>query len=538
MITMSNKRQATGNLNQDNWDDDEPEEEVGVFKQADENTLKSRVFKKAKRRGVVTSSDQPAQPSLFTGFKGFGKPSVSKSSFTFNEKTTTASTVSQPITFPSFSFTTSNASKSSSPTKVDNSGEPAAVSHDVKESGDSTKFLSSLKWLQSHLEKNPFCYFTPVFKDYETHLAGLKLKHNYVDVVNGEGTNKTVESAGNTEKPESSKNTEVSAAAFSTASKDTSKDTSVFGSAAPSVTANSTLPTMSFTVTSSVTAITTSQPLTTDVNKPAIFGTPATKSFLSTTVTSPIPTFSFGSTQKVSSSFAATENKSSETPSFGLKSFSFGAKPATSSGSTGSSTGGLGAVFGVKPAADSSSDKPAPSLGFSFKTSQPATSSTASTSGLGFSFKSAIAQASTNGGAASGSTEEEEYVPPKPEVENKITEEDSVYTKRVKLFYEKEGKYVDKGVGNLFIKPIDGGKYSVLIRADTNLGNILLNIALAPSIPVKRMGKNNVSLLCIANPPMDIKAKDSTAPTMLLVRVKTEADADELCAKIDEYKKS
>lgn len=52
------------------------------------------------------------------------------------------------------------------------------------------------------------------------------------------------------------------------------------------------------------------------------------------------------------------------------------------------------------------------------------------------------------------------------------------------------------------------------------------------------MGKNNVSLLCIANPPMDIKAKDSTAPTMLLVRVKTEADADELCAKIDEYKKS
>jgi len=28
---------------------------------------------------------------------------------------------------------------------VDNSGEPAAVSDDVKESGDSTKFLSSLK---------------------------------------------------------------------------------------------------------------------------------------------------------------------------------------------------------------------------------------------------------------------------------------------------------------------------------------------------------------------------------------------------------
>jgi len=34
----------------------------------------------------------------------------------------------------------------------------------------------------------------------------------------------------------------------------------------------------------------------------------------------------------------------------------------------------------------------------------------------------------------------------------------------------KEEKYVDKGVGNLFIKPLDGGKNSLVIRADTNLG--------------------------------------------------------------------
>ena len=40
----------------------------------------------------------------------------------------------------------------------------------------------------------------------------------------------------------------------------------------------------------------------------------------------------------------------------------------------------------------------------------------------------------------------------------------------MKLFYEKEGKYIDKGIGNLFIKPLDSGKHSLLIRADTNLG--------------------------------------------------------------------
>lgn len=51
------------------------------------------------------------------------------------------------------------------------------------------------------------------------------------------------------------------------------------------------------------------------------------------------------------------------------------------------------------------------------------------------------------------------------------------------------------------------------------------------------MGKNNVTLVCVANPPMEAKATDSASPSMLLVRVKTEEDADELCAKLTEYKK-
>ena len=68
------------------------------------------------------------------------------------------------------------------------------------------------------------------------------------------------------------------------------------------------------------------------------------------------------------------------------------------------------------------------------------------------------------------------------------------------------------------------------------VGNILLNIQLTESIPIKRMGKNNVSLVCIPNPPMEAKSKDSTTPTMLLIRLKTGEEADEICDKLNEFK--
>ena len=48
----SAKRSATSELNHDNWDDEVEAEDAGKFAQADENTLKGRVIKKAKRRGI------------------------------------------------------------------------------------------------------------------------------------------------------------------------------------------------------------------------------------------------------------------------------------------------------------------------------------------------------------------------------------------------------------------------------------------------------------------------------------------------------
>ena len=49
----SGKRSATSELNHDNWDDEVESEEAGTFAQADQSTLKERVIKKAKRRGLT-----------------------------------------------------------------------------------------------------------------------------------------------------------------------------------------------------------------------------------------------------------------------------------------------------------------------------------------------------------------------------------------------------------------------------------------------------------------------------------------------------
>lgn len=120
---------------------------------------------------------------------------------------------------------------------------------------------------------------------------------------------------------------------------------------------------------------------------------------------------------------------------------------------------------------------------------------------------------------------------------NVVEEPDAVYSKRCKLFYKKDESYVEKGVGMLHLKS-SSGKSQLLVRADTNLGNILLNIQLNSSIPTQRLGKNNVMLACVPNPPLDPKDPEleSDGPVPLLIRVKTEIDADQLLEKIDEMK--
>lgn len=133
--------------------------------------------------------------------------------------------------------------------------------------------------------------------------------------------------------------------------------------------------------------------------------------------------------------------------------------------------------------------------------------------------------------------EEEEYVPPKPEVCD-IKEEGAIYEKRTKLFYfnEKESKFVERGIGNLYIKTTNKDKASsLIIRADNKLANILLNVKLIKEFPISKISAKDISYICIPNPP--IPSVDEKKPCKFLFKVKTEEDAIELLEKLNEYKK-
>ncbi|XP_056280825.1 nuclear pore complex protein Nup50 [Pseudoliparis swirei] len=121
--------------------------------------------------------------------------------------------------------------------------------------------------------------------------------------------------------------------------------------------------------------------------------------------------------------------------------------------------------------------------------------------------------------------EEESEEPPAPDVKE-VKEEDAFYSKKCKLFYKKNSEFKDKGVGTLHLKETSEGKVQMIIRADTNLGTILLNILLQASMPCSRVGRNNVMVVCVPNPVLDQQNPGSPVP--LLIRVKTSEDADEL----------
>ena len=59
---------------------------------------------------------------------------------------------------------------------------------------------------------------------------------------------------------------------------------------------------------------------------------------------------------------------------------------------------------------------------------------------------------------------------------------------------------------------------------------------LTSSVPLSRQGKNNVSMVCVPNPPIDPKDPNAQKPVPMLIRVKTSDDADELLGKMNEMK--
>lgn len=119
-----------------------------------------------------------------------------------------------------------------------------------------------------------------------------------------------------------------------------------------------------------------------------------------------------------------------------------------------------------------------------------------------------------------------------PKVEfTPVVEDDSLFDIRCKVFVKKGSDYTSRGTGTLYLKPVANDKIQLLVRADTNLGNVLLNYLLSAAIPAKRLGKNNVCMVCIPTPESEPK------PVPILIRVKNEEEADKLLNQITKNSK-
>ncbi|KAG4067830.1 hypothetical protein HA402_010516 [Bradysia odoriphaga] len=241
-----------------------------------------------------------------------------------------------------------------------------------------------------------------------------------------------------------------------------------------------------------------------------------TKPALATTTTAELakPTFSFGALApgtttpfsnltKPSSMF---KPESSSEDNKGLPAATTPAKPPTFSFGASSSTAATNSTFsfggpGVKPFMFSNVAKPVDS------SSKP-----------------------TDSNEKDGGDEADEDQPPKYEFVP-VVEKDNFYSKRCKVFVKSDKSYADRGVGMLYLKKVEGsGKTQLLVRADTSLGNILLNVLLSEGLPTQRMGKKDVMMICLPLP-------DAKGATSVLIRVKDEEEANDLLAEINKNKK-
>lgn len=336
--------------------------------------------------------------------------------------------------------------------------------------------LAVLEWIKSHLDKNPLVILSPIFADYEKHLSEIQkpsVSNAKVQIL-GDFKFNSVDSKSGT--PFAS--TKID----STVKAEQPKSTFSFGAKKPDES------NFSFGAKTS----------------------DASKSF----------SFSSNPVSSAASSGLSFESKSSDVKN---SSFSFGAKPSMG-GITKSSF-----TFGSDSSANEKKDENV-KTGFGFGSS-PATSQSS-----GFSFTSGSkpftfsSTAPSSNAANSKEEDEENEEPPKVEFVQ-VEESDSIYSKKCKVFVKNEEKFGDRGVGTLHLKPVEGQKKTqMIVRADTNLGNLLLNFLLYESIPVKRMGKKDVLIVAI---PMPTDSK----PSQILIRVKTEEDADELLKTLEKQKK-
>ncbi|XP_037297392.1 LOW QUALITY PROTEIN: nuclear pore complex protein Nup50-like [Manduca sexta] len=615
---MSVKRQATTELNHENWDQEDPEEqdEVGTFKTASKEALEKRVIRTAKRR--TQASGDETKKGVFSGFGGFNK--TQPSSFDFlanltngnknanNDKTTKSDTpvssnlfsskpgifgtTSSPVKSLSGSsntqttgnlFSTSPITSSSvftaikadstvkdSPFKIQPATKVAATSpvtsnifgisstsgtmtipgkslfastnntlfktqptssaavlntnsatninnaekkSDDKSNEKKITYYTKLKglnesvldWIKKHVEETPLCILTPIFKDYEKYLKEMQDEYEGKDKeessevsVKNEKSQSVAPTLQNNKLPQSSNN--ISSGMLASKTDSPTAKPSIFGNQNNTSTFAEKPSGFSFGINSSSSVTST---------------TSAGFTFGSSSAAKPITTASAGFTfgNKISNVSTGTagytlgNNSSTSVTTTASTGFTFGIT------STSSATTTTASPFSLSPSKTINTNGTA---SFQFGTGKP------------FSFSSNITQKAENT-KSNDDAQEEEDTPPKVEF-TPIAEENSVFDKRCKIFVKKDANFVDKGVGTLYLKIDNTDKHQLLVRANTTLGNVLLNLRLSSAIPTQRMGKNNVMLVCIPTP----EAKPP--PTPVLVRVKTSEEADELLETINKYK--
>lgn len=187
---MSGSKQEN-KVNYLNWND---EEVSGSLEKAADDEISRRVFKVATRRLKSLTSVSAANP--FNDFGGFSMNSgpmtstTTSTSFNFLQKFAKASyppKIMSETTSECFSFET-DLSNFASKTKSLNcvygitSTRLASKTSDMKtqtvQSSAQIEYLGNIKalnimvvdWIKAHVDENPLCYLTPVFRDYADYL--------------------------------------------------------------------------------------------------------------------------------------------------------------------------------------------------------------------------------------------------------------------------------------------------------------------------------------------------------------------------------
>ncbi|XP_034825405.1 nuclear pore complex protein Nup50 [Maniola hyperantus] len=356
-------------------------------------------------------------------------------------------------------------------------------------------------WIKKHVEETPLCILTPIFRDYEKHLKNIQDEYEK----SKEPSSKNMSDTKDDNKIAKSPATSGKILGSTLFSNSPAANNSVF-SLSPSSTIDKT---SNFTF-----GINT--PTTTAANNFATIATPSTGfSFGIKPSSTNTSSFVVNTTTSANNGSATSANNfaTATTQSTG---FSFGIKPsnATSPFATSTTTSANNGTPSTSP--------------FSTNTTSANNSSTPFSFGIGkpFAFNSNIKKSDE----PSNEGEDNEDEPPKVEYKP-IAEDNSIYDKKCKVFVKKDGNFIDKGVGTLYIKKIEEtGKHQLLVRANTSLGNVLINMILSSSLPTQRMGKNNVMMVCMPTPD------SKPPPTSILLRVKTSEDADELLDTLNKYK--